>query len=63
MEAPRDTYKKEYRNITVRTTDGSTVTGKINIGIKERVHSLGGDVKIAGTPNEGTRLTVRIPIS
>jgi signal transduction histidine kinase len=33
------------------------------IGIKERVHSLGGEVDIAGTPNEGTRLTVKMPIS
>ncbi|MGD8738921.1 MAG: histidine kinase [Desulfobacterales bacterium] len=33
------------------------------IGIKERVHSLGGKVYIAGAPNEGTRLMVRIPIS
>jgi signal transduction histidine kinase len=32
------------------------------IGIKERVHSLGGEVDIAGTPNEGTRLTVKMPI-
>jgi signal transduction histidine kinase len=33
------------------------------IGIKERVHSLGGEVEIAGVPNEGTRLMVRMPIS
>ena len=33
------------------------------IGIKERVHSLGGDVNIVGTPDEGTRLTVKMPIS
>jgi signal transduction histidine kinase len=33
------------------------------IGIKERVHSLGGEVNIVGTPNEGTRLTVKMPIS
>ena len=33
------------------------------IGIKERVHSLGGEVDIAGAPNEGTRLMVRMPIS
>ena len=33
------------------------------IGIKERVHSLGGDIDIAGIPNEGTRLTIRMPIS
>jgi len=33
------------------------------IGIKERVHSLGGEVHIVGTPDEGTRLTVKMPIS
>ena len=32
------------------------------IGIKERVHSLGGQVHIVGTPDEGTRLTVKMPI-
>ncbi|MEJ2478055.1 MAG: ATP-binding protein, partial [Desulfobacterales bacterium] len=32
------------------------------IGIKERVYSLGGKVDIVGTPNEGTRLMVRMPI-
>ena len=33
------------------------------IGIKERVHSLGGEVDISGTPNAGTRLKVKMPIS
>jgi len=33
------------------------------IGIKERVHSLGGEVDIVGTPNAGTRLTVKMGIS
>jgi len=32
------------------------------IGIKERVHSLGGEVDISGTPNAGTRLKVKMPI-
>jgi signal transduction histidine kinase len=32
------------------------------IGIKERVHSLGGEVNIVGTPNEGTRIMVKISI-
>ena len=40
MEEVKRGYKKEYRNITVRTTDGSTVLGKINIGINERVSDL-----------------------
>jgi signal transduction histidine kinase len=33
------------------------------IGIKERVHSLGGEVNIVGTPNEGTRIMVKTSIS
>jgi signal transduction histidine kinase len=33
------------------------------IGIKERVHSLSGEVDIAGAPNAGTRLTVKMPIA
>ncbi|MBM4294114.1 MAG: sensor histidine kinase [Deltaproteobacteria bacterium] len=32
------------------------------IGIRERVHSLGGDLKITGAPNKGTTVQVRIPI-
>ena len=40
MEERKDTYKKEYKAITIRTTDGSTLMGKINIGIKERVSDL-----------------------
>lgn len=31
-------------------------------GMRERAHSLGGDVKIAGVPNQGTTVEVRIPI-
>ena len=33
------------------------------IGIKERVHSMAGEVYIAGKSGEGTRLTIKIPIS
>jgi hypothetical protein len=40
MEERKDTYKKEYKDITIRTTDGSTLLGKVNIGIKERVSDL-----------------------
>ena len=40
MEESKDIYKKEYRKITVRTTDGSTLLGKVNIGISERVSEL-----------------------
>jgi signal transduction histidine kinase len=31
------------------------------IGMRERVHSLGGDLKIAGVPKKGTTVEVRIP--
>jgi len=40
MEASKDVYKREYRNITLKTTDGSTLVGKVNIGIKERLSDL-----------------------
>lgn len=40
MEVRKDTYKTEYRSITVRTTDGATFMGKVNIGIKERLSDL-----------------------
>ena len=40
MEASKDVYKREYRNITLKTTDGSTLIGKVNIGIKERLSDL-----------------------
>ncbi|MDB9823012.1 hypothetical protein OAC89_04850 [Deltaproteobacteria bacterium] len=40
MEGARDTYKKEYRDIIIMTSDGSALSGKVNIGIKERVSDL-----------------------
>ena len=40
MEARRDLYKKVYKRITIRTTDGSTLLGKVNLGVKERVSDL-----------------------
>ena len=40
MEARKDNYKTEYRKITIKTTDGATLLGKVNIGIKERVSDL-----------------------
>ena len=40
MNETTDVYKKEYRNITIRTTDGSIILGKINIGIKKRVSDI-----------------------
>ena len=40
MDARKDNYKTEYKNITVKTTDGSTFTGKVNIGIRERLSDM-----------------------
>lgn len=40
MEESRDSYKREYRRISIRTTDGSTLLGSVNIGIKKRVSDL-----------------------
>jgi hypothetical protein len=40
MEESKDSYKREYRRISIKTTDGSTLVGKVNIGIKERVSEL-----------------------
>lgn len=40
MEEIKDPYKREYRNVTIRTIDGSTLLGKVNIGIKERVSDI-----------------------
>ena len=40
MEERKDHYKTEYKNIAIRTIDGSTLLGKVNIGIKERVSDL-----------------------
>ena len=40
METRKDNYKTEYRKITIKTTDGATLLGKVNIGIKERLSDL-----------------------
>ena len=40
MEASKDAYKKEYRTISIKTTEGSTLMGKVNLGVKERVSEL-----------------------
>ena len=40
MEDRKDQYKTQYKNITIRTTDGKTLIGKVNIGLKERVSDL-----------------------
>jgi hypothetical protein len=33
-------YNTEYKSITVRTTDGSTINGKVNISPDQRVSEL-----------------------
>ena len=40
MEENKDTYQTEYRSITIRTTDGSTLNGKVNISPDQRVSDL-----------------------
>jgi hypothetical protein len=40
MKKGREGYQVKYKNITIKTTDGSTVYGKINIGEKERVSDI-----------------------
>jgi hypothetical protein len=36
----KDKFKVNKRNITIRTADGSTLSGMINIGEKERVSDV-----------------------
>jgi Ni2+-binding GTPase involved in maturation of urease and hydrogenase len=40
MGKSADDYQAEYKIITIKTTDGSTIYGKINIGEKERVSDI-----------------------
>jgi len=40
MEQNAQDYQTSYRNITIRTTDGSTIYGKVNIGEKERISDI-----------------------
>lgn len=40
MDEGRETYMKETKNITIRTSEGSTLTGKVYLGNKERVSDL-----------------------
>ena len=39
-EKPSKAYKTEMRAIVIRTPDGSTIRGKVNLGVKERVSDL-----------------------
>ncbi len=38
LEQSRGVYKKEYRDVTIRTTDGNILKGKVNIGLKARAY-------------------------
>ena len=40
MEKSVENYKADYKNITIKTTDGSTIFGKINIGEKKRISDI-----------------------
>ena len=40
MEEKKKEFRKEYRRISVKTIDGSTILGKVNIGIKQRVSDM-----------------------
>ncbi len=40
MENDTSAYRKEVRKIIIKTTDGETISGNVNIGIKERVSDL-----------------------
>lgn len=40
METTPRSYKTDFREITIKTTDGSIVRGKINLGVKERISDL-----------------------
>lgn len=40
MQDKKIRYKKVYRRLTIKTTDGSTMTGKVNIGMHERASDL-----------------------
>ena len=40
MEKTAEDYQVEYKNITIKTSDGSTIYGQINIGEKERVSDI-----------------------
>ena len=40
MEKSSDNYQAEYKQITIRTSDGSTIYGKVNIAEKGRVSDI-----------------------
>ena len=40
MPQPKSHYEAHYQSISIRTIDGSTVNGRVNIGRKDRVSDL-----------------------
>jgi hypothetical protein len=40
MDEKKSKYSVEPRYITVKTSDGETISGYVNIGVKERVSDL-----------------------
>jgi small nuclear ribonucleoprotein (snRNP)-like protein len=40
MADGKEQYKREIRRIIVKTADGATFVGKVNIGLKKRVSEL-----------------------
>ena len=63
--------KKEAGRIVLRIRDNGTGIEKKQIsdpgafgliGMRERAHFLGGEVRISGTPGKGTTVAVSIPV-
>lgn len=40
MTDPKKTYETDYRTVTIKTIEGSTVQGKVNISPNQRVSDL-----------------------
>jgi hypothetical protein len=40
LEQGKDIYKREYREVKIKTTTGELLKGKVNIGLKVRVADL-----------------------
>ena len=40
MAEPKETYETDYRTVSIKTIEGSTVQGKVNISPNQRVSDL-----------------------
>ena len=40
MSTDQNGYVTDYRSVTIKTTDGSTINGKVNLTSKQRVSDL-----------------------